>query len=83
MKDNYNETFLKMNFTRAAKLCLQSPEVKEAIARIEDVRIETVRKWVRDNDDNLTKASVVKVIKDMSGLTEDQILEETGEGHTN
>lgn len=66
-----------MNFTRAAKIFLQSPEVKEAISRVEGVRIETVRKWVRDEDDNLTKASVIKVIKDMSGLTEDQILEES------
>jgi hypothetical protein len=71
-----------MNFTKAAKIFLQSPEVKEAISATEGVRIETVRKWVRDEDDNLTKASVIKVIKDMSGLTEDQILEEPTKVYT-
>lgn len=34
------------------------------------------RDYVRDNNDNLTKAAMVKAIRDEFGLTDDQILEE-------
>ncbi len=41
----------------------------------------TVYRWLRDNDDMLTKASVLAIIRAETGLTDDQILErETTEG---
>ena len=65
-----------MRLTTLYKLILQTPEVKEAIAAKERVGLPTVRRWVRDESDALTKASVVKVIKDMTGLVDSQILED-------
>lgn len=35
----------------------------------------SIYKWIQDNDDNLTKAAAMAVIKRETGLTEDQILE--------
>lgn len=69
-----------MRLTTAYKLILQAPEIKAAIAAKEQVGLPTVRRWVRDESDMLTKASVVKVIKDMTGLVDSQILED-GESH--
>lgn len=36
----------------------------------------TVNRWINDNDDNLTKASALKIIREELGLTDAQILEE-------
>jgi hypothetical protein len=35
----------------------------------------TVYKWIQDNSDNLTKAAALKVIREETGLTDEQILE--------
>lgn len=43
----------------------------------------TVYRYISENDDNLTKAAALKVIRDVTGLTDDQILEQevtTNEG---
>lgn len=36
----------------------------------------TIQKWVEENHDNLTKAAVLKIIREELGLTDEQILEE-------
>lgn len=36
----------------------------------------TIEKWIRENDDNLTKASSMKIIREELGLTDSEILEE-------
>ena len=36
---------------------------------------QTVHRWINTNDDMLTKASVLAIIKKETGLTEEQILE--------
>lgn len=37
----------------------------------------TIHKWIKENDDNLTKAEVLRIIREELGLTDNQILEET------
>jgi hypothetical protein len=37
----------------------------------------TMWKYIKGNDDELTKAAALKVIREETGLTDDQILEET------
>lgn len=44
--------------------------------------VYTITKWLNDNDDNLTKAAALKVIRDYTGLTDQQILETELEGAT-
>jgi len=36
----------------------------------------TIEKWIRDNDDSLTKAAAMKIIREELGLTDSEILEE-------
>lgn len=37
----------------------------------------TIYRYINDNDDNLTKAAALKVIREETGLTDEQILEDT------
>lgn len=70
-----------MKLTKIAILALKGTgqDVKERIAQAAGItNTGTVYNWITDNKDNgnLTKASVVKVIEEATGLTQDQILEE-------
>jgi hypothetical protein len=41
----------------------------------------TINKYIHDNDDNLTKAAALRVIREETGLSDSEILEEaTAEG---
>lgn len=44
-----------------------------------DVAYTTARGYVKDNSDNLTKAAMLKVIREEFGLTDVEILEESEE----
>lgn len=54
-------------------------ENKGLVARIcaeMDKSYFTVNRWVNENDDNLTKAAALKLIREELNLTDSQILEE-------
>lgn len=38
---------------------------------------QTMAKYLKENNDFLTKASAIKIIREETGLTDDQILEES------
>lgn len=57
----------RQSFNRTLNLLAAALDVSEA----------TVRRYVSDNDDNLTKAAALKVIREQTGLTDAEILEET------
>lgn len=41
--------------------------------------VMTVTRWIDTNDDNLTKAAALKVIREELGVTDDEILEAEAE----
>lgn len=41
-----------------------------------EVSYPTIRRWIVNNDDNLTKAAAMKIIREELDLTDSQILEE-------
>lgn len=69
-----------MKLSKIAILALKGmgQDIKEKIADAAGVSTATVYAWIADNRDNssLTKASVVNLIHNETGLTQDQILEE-------
>jgi hypothetical protein len=67
-----------MQLSNIALLALRGSEkaVKQKIADATGASIDAVYRWIRDNDDNLTKAAVLKVIREETGLTDSEILEE-------
>jgi hypothetical protein len=41
-----------------------------------NVSINTINRWIRENDDNLTKADPLQMIREETGLSDQEILEE-------
>lgn len=67
-----------MKLSKLAILVIKGSEVdfKERLAEAIGVSIQTFYRYVVENDDSLTKASVLKLIRIETGLSDDQILEE-------
>lgn len=65
-----------MRLTHIAILAIRgSRGIVREIAEKCDTTPSTVYKWIRDNNDNLTKAAALAVIKEVTGLEDSQILE--------
>lgn len=67
-----------MRLTRAGLLIIKgfSGEQKEKLASVAGVGIKTLYRWLEENNDGLTKAGVVRMIRQESGLPEEEILED-------
>lgn len=68
-----------MKLTKIAILALRGFDrgIKGQIAQAAGgVTISTVNRWIVENDDNLTKAAVIKIIGKETGLSDSEILEE-------
>lgn len=67
-----------MKLSKAAILTLRgmSREQKDRIASAVGVQPSTVYRWIQNNDDSLTKAAILQVIRDETGLSDSQLLEE-------
>lgn len=66
-----------MKITDKAKKAM-TPKTKARLALALNCSIYTVDRWIKDNEENgdLTKASAVQIIKEETGLNQDEILEE-------
>jgi len=56
-----------------------SKEIKQRLIDELQVSDKTLYRWIADNDDSLTKAAALKVIREITGLDDSQILEETAD----
>lgn len=70
-----------MKLTKAAILALRgTPKAsKDRIAAVAKVEPSTVYRWISENNDNLTKAAILPVISEETGLAETEILEKESE----
>ncbi len=65
-----------MRLTNIAILMIRGhKDIKEKLAKALGVTKPAIYKYIRNNDDNLTKAAALEVIKKELDLPEDQILE--------
>lgn len=72
----YLSNIIKMRLNRTGKAILRGDkELKKEIADAMAVSVPTIYRWIQDDDDNLTKAAVLKVILEKHKLEEHQILE--------
>lgn len=65
---------------KLTKLALQaiiqhSPGIKLKLALALGCSEGSINRYIRENDDNLTKAAALEVIRKETGLTDDEILE--------
>ena len=69
-----------MRLTKIGILALKgSPELRRRIMEMEEVTPQAVNRWIQNNDDCLTKAGIMKMIKDETGLTDDQLLQDVAQ----
>lgn len=67
-----------MKLTKITLLALRgSRKAREAIKAATGVNKATVWRWINDNDDTLTKAAVLKVIREELGLSDEEILDDS------
>lgn len=73
-----------MRLTNITILALKGSgqSIKEKIAEATKVTPSTVYRWILSNDENLTKASALKVIREELNLTDAQILEDDSKDRT-
>ena len=66
-----------MSLSKIALLSLKgSKHMRCQIADSEACSLETVNRWIRQNNSMLTKASILAIIRQETGLTVEQILED-------
>jgi hypothetical protein len=75
-----------MKITRIGILAIRGiPGLMQRIADAEKVTTKTVERWIRENEtintsSPLTKLAIINAIKEETGLTEEQLVEEVTEG---
>lgn len=66
-----------MRLTKRALELVNTPVMRRMLmAALGNVAESTIYRYINANDDNLTKAAALKVIREGTGLTDDEILEE-------
>lgn len=65
-----------MKLSTAAQLALKGMDRKgkEKLAESLGVSVSTVNRYIAENDDNLTKAAALQVIRGITGLPDQEIL---------
>ena len=67
-----------MKLKKIGILALQgSSSLRQRIADMEGKTIQTINRWIREGDDNLTKAGPLSLIKQETGLGNEDLLEPT------
>jgi hypothetical protein len=64
----------------AMQAIVQSPGIKLKLALALGCSEGSINRYIRENDDNLTKAAALEVIRKETGLTDEEILEKASAG---
>ena len=66
-----------MRLTKRALESINTPAIRRRLMEaLGDVAESTIYRYISANDDNLTKAAALKVIREETGLIDEEILEE-------
>jgi hypothetical protein len=68
-----------MRLTKKALAAIDKQKIRLLIALALNVSEMSVRRYIESNDDNLTKAASLEVIREETGLTDSEILEKDEE----
>jgi hypothetical protein len=66
-----------MRLTKTALDAINTPAIRRKLMEaLGDVAESTIYRYIANNDDNLTKAAALKVIREETGMSDEEILEE-------
>jgi len=64
-----------MRLSNKALKAINNPVTRRRLMDALDCTEFTIARYIQKNNDNLTKAAAMKVIRDVTGLNDDEILE--------
>jgi hypothetical protein len=64
-----------MKLTQKALSLIRGPQERMDVAKALKVSDQTIVRYIKDNDDELTKAAALVEIRRITGLSDDEILE--------
>jgi hypothetical protein len=73
----HTEKLKKMKLTKKALKKLTGQRTLSRLALALETSEMSIRRYIKSNHPNLTRASALQVIREETGLSDDQILEET------
>lgn len=65
-----------MKLTKAALTTINTPDIRRKLMEVLRCGESTIYRYIRKNDENLTLAAVLKVIREETGLSDTDILED-------
>jgi hypothetical protein len=65
----------RLTETALDAILMHSPKIKSRLALALNCSEGSINRYIRENDDNLTKAAALEVIREETGLTDAEILE--------
>lgn len=68
-----------MKLTQKALSLIRGPQERMDVAKALKVSDQTIVRYIKDNDDELTKAAALVEIRRITGLSDDEILEPESE----
>jgi hypothetical protein len=68
-----------MNIKSNVLALIDTRDIRFKLAMALDVSDPTIRRYINENTDDLTKAAALKVIREVTGLTDNDILREIEE----
>jgi len=71
---------MKLTKRAIASILLHSPDIKLKLALALGCSEGTINRYIRENDDNLTKAAALEVIRKETGLKDSDILAKRSKG---
>lgn len=71
-----------MKLTKTALIAINIPKIRMKLGLAMNRSERTIFRYIEDESDELTKASALVVIREETGLTDDQILEPVTESLT-
>jgi hypothetical protein len=65
-----------MKLTQKALNAINTPPIRRELTNALEVTDQTIVRYIKDNDDCLTKAAAMQIIRKHTGLSDKEILEE-------
>jgi hypothetical protein len=66
-----------MKLSQKALKAINNPATRRRLMDVLDCTEFTIARYIQKNSDNLTKAAAMQVIRDITGLADGEILEES------
>jgi len=66
-----------MKLSQKALKAINNPTVRRRLMDVLDCTEFTISRYIQKNSDNLTKAAAMQVIRKVTGLPDEEILDET------